>query len=106
MSQRVIRAGRNPYVTPGNKMAFKKLESGKLVFVKLEKSGKHQKCGDCKCRLAGIEKMRPQQMQKINKSQKTVNRAYGGNLCSGCVQQRILRSFLKEEQDHVRERNQ
>ena len=33
---------------------------------------------------------------------KSISRAYGGNLCAGCVKQRIVRAFLIEEQKIVK----
>ncbi|KAJ3409714.1 60S ribosomal protein L34, partial [Chytriomyces hyalinus] len=35
-------------------------------------------------------------------NQKSVNRAYGGSRCAGCVRNRIVRSFLIEEQKIVK----
>ncbi|KAJ2110879.1 60S ribosomal protein L34B, partial [Coemansia sp. RSA 921] len=39
---------------------------------------------------------------RLNKSQKSVSRAYGGSRCSTCVRTRIVRAFLIEEQKIVK----
>lgn len=38
----------------------------------------------------------------MNKSKKTVHRAYGGHLAAGVVKERIVRAFLVEEQKIVK----
>ena len=55
------------------------------------------KCGDCGEALAGVPTLRPRKYATLSKRQKTVSRAYGGSVCSGCVKQRITRAFLIEE---------
>jgi large subunit ribosomal protein L34e len=50
------------------------------------------KCSKCKSPLKGIPRLRPVKMQNISKSQKTVARPYGGNMCSSCT-----RSLIKAQ---------
>ncbi|KAH9387245.1 large subunit ribosomal protein L34e [Nematocida major] len=103
MAQRVVRAGYNPYVTPSNKMMFCKNEKGELFFRKQKKAGSTQKCGDCKQSLRGIPAMRPADFARLPKSQRTINRAYGGTVCAVCVEKRVLKSFLTAEEKQIRE---
>ncbi len=44
------------------------------------------KCAICKSELAGI----PKEYQKLSKTKKTVNRPYGGSLCSKCMRRLII----------------
>jgi hypothetical protein len=46
--------------------------------------------------------VRPNTLTRINKSKKTVHRAYGGHLAAGVVRERIVRAFLVEEQKIVK----
>jgi large subunit ribosomal protein L34e len=46
--------------------------------------------------------LRPAAYHRLSKNQKTVNRAYGGSRCAGCVRNRIVRAFLVEEQKIVK----
>lgn len=103
MAQRVVRAGYNPYVTPSNIMMFVKDDKGKLYYKKQKKAGSPQKCGDCKKNLQGIPALRPAAFARLPKSQRTINRAYGGTVCPVCVEKRILKSFLTAEEKQIRE---
>ncbi len=47
------------------------------------------KCSCCKTVLKGIKKLLPYQYKSISKSEKKVNRPYGGNLCSSCMRLKI-----------------
>lgn len=53
-------------------------------------------------RLNQIPALRPREYANISKPQKTVQRAYGGSRCGGCVRDRIVRAFLIEEQKIVK----
>lgn len=46
--------------------------------------------------------VRPSSLHRVNKSKKTVHRAYGGHLAAGVVKERIVRAFLVEEQKIVK----
>ncbi|EHY66606.1 large subunit ribosomal protein L34e [Nematocida ausubeli] len=107
MAQRVVRAGYNPYITPSNVMVFAKdKETGKLYFKKQKKTGSPQKCGDCKKKLEGIPTLRPAAFARLPKSQRTINRAYGGTVCGVCVEKRILKNFLTAEEKQIKEMTQ
>jgi large subunit ribosomal protein L34e len=47
------------------------------------------KCAKCKAILKGISRERPAKMKNLPKTQKTVSRPYGGNLCSKCMRSTI-----------------
>ncbi len=51
-----------------------------------------------------IPRARPHDYKLMKKHERTVNRAYGGVLCAGCVKDRVLRAFIVEEQKTVTER--
>jgi large subunit ribosomal protein L34e len=71
------------------KRIFKRTPGAKTVLhYVLRKPSKH-KCSVCGDILKGIKNLRPTKMQNIAKSQKTVKRPYGGNLCSKCMRQKI-----------------
>jgi hypothetical protein len=57
---------------------------------------------DCGTKLAGIPALRPREYATISRPKKTVQRAYGGSRCANCVQDRIVRAFLIEEQKVVK----
>ncbi|KAM3174018.1 hypothetical protein ACTXT7_011390 [Hymenolepis weldensis] len=75
-----------------------KTPGGKLVYIYQKKRGTFPKCGDCKCKLAGVKPSRPMDRTRMSKRLKTVSRTYGGSRCHACVRSRILRAFLMEEQ--------
>jgi len=47
------------------------------------------RCSSCKNVLKGIKRNRSYSFRNIPKSQKKVNRPYGGNLCSKCLRLKI-----------------
>ena len=75
---------------------------GRLTVHYRTKVAKGPKCGGCGRSLAGIPHLRPTHYARISKRQKTITRAYGGNQCGGCVRERIIRSFMVEEQRNVK----
>ncbi|RDA86267.1 hypothetical protein CP532_5117 [Ophiocordyceps camponoti-leonardi (nom. inval.)] len=77
-------------------------ESKQLRLLHIKKRGTVPKCGDCGAKLSGIPALRPREYANISKPQKTVQRAYGGSRCGGCVRDRIVRAFLIEEQKIVK----
>jgi len=69
---------------------FRKTPGGRTVkHYKLRKPAK-AKCSGCGDVLKGIARGRPSRMKNLPKSQKTVSRPYGGNLCSKCMRQAII----------------
>ncbi|MBS3132309.1 50S ribosomal protein L34e [Candidatus Woesearchaeota archaeon] len=54
------------------------------------KAPKAAKCGNCGAVLHGIPRARPYKMRTMAKSRKTVERPFGGNLCSRCMRAAIV----------------
>lgn len=79
-----------------------KTPGGQLRYLHVKKNGTRPKCGDCGVALAGIPALRPREYATISRTHKTVQRAYGGSVCAGCVKERIVRAFLVEEQKIVK----
>ncbi|ODV58540.1 60S ribosomal eL34 domain-containing protein ASCRUDRAFT_50727 [Ascoidea rubescens DSM 1968] len=102
MAQRVTYRRRNPYNTRSNSIKTVKTPGGILKAQHVKKLGTRPKCGDCGSALSGIATLRPRQYAQISKTHKTVSRAYGGSRCGQCVKERIVRSFLIEEQKIVK----
>eukprot|EP00299_Pterocystis_sp_00344_P002344 c12657_g1_i1.p1 GENE.c12657_g1_i1~~c12657_g1_i1.p1 ORF type:complete len:110 (-),score=19.78 c12657_g1_i1:44-373(-) len=103
MVQRLTYRRRLSYNTASNKTRVVKTPGGKLTYQYLKKRGSAVKCGDCGSALSGIPRLRPIQLSRLSRRQKTVNRAYGGSRCAKCVRDRIVRAFLIEEQKIVKQ---
>ncbi len=73
---------RNKVITPSNT----------IVLHYRRKTPGVAKCSKCKCALKGIPRVRSFQLKQLPKSMKTVERPYGGNLCSQCT-----RALLKQK---------
>ena len=101
MVQRLTYRRRHSYATKSNKVRVVKTPGGRLVYNYLTKKAAAPKCGDCGTKLIGIPALRPVEYSRLARHEKTVNRAYGGSRCAGCVRNRILRAFLVEEQKIV-----
>ena len=72
--------------TPGGKT---------IIHLKPKMHSKHE-CGICHNQLHGKPTGRPVIIQKLNKNKRTIDRPFGGNLCSKCSRQIIgLRTKLK-----------
>ncbi|KAI8058594.1 60S ribosomal protein L34-B [Syncephalis plumigaleata] len=102
MVQRLVYRRHNGYNTKSNRVKIVKTPGGRLVYHHIKKAGTVPKCGDCGTKLLGLPAMRPIELSRISKRQKTVNRAYGGSRCAKCVRNRIVRAFLIEEQKIVK----
>jgi len=76
--------------------------AGELRYLHISKLATAPKCGDCGTKLPGIPALRPAEYSRISKNRKTVQRAYGGSRCAGCVRDRIIRAFLVEESKVVK----
>ena len=68
---------------------FKKTPGSKTVLKHLLRKPKKAKCAKCGDILKGIARDRPTKIKNLPKSQKTVSRPYGGNLCSKCMRKTI-----------------
>lgn len=85
------------YNTRSNKVKNIRTPGGKLVVRYLKKPGSINKCGECSKELEGLKKTRPAERSRLKKHQRTVSRAFGGNICGKCLKNRILRCFLSKE---------
>ncbi|EYC13581.1 hypothetical protein Y032_0043g796 [Ancylostoma ceylanicum] len=101
MAQRVTYRRRLSYNTKSNKAKIVKTPGGRLVFQYLKKRGSVPKCKDTGVKLHGITPARPRELTRLKKNQRTVSRTYGGCLSPNAVKERIIRSFLLEEQKIV-----
>ena len=102
MAARVTYRRRNPYNTTSNNVKLIKTPGGKIRYLHVKKTATSPKCGQCGIALAGVVSLRPNQYHNAKRSDKTVQRAYGGSLCATCVKERIIRAFLIEEQKIVK----
>jgi large subunit ribosomal protein L34e len=73
----------------------KRLPSGKTVLRYEKRAPGQRLCAICKSELKGIPRVRPVEMQNLPKSMKTVERRYGGNLCSKCSRLKIVNDSRK-----------
>ncbi|KAL5117148.1 hypothetical protein ACEQ8H_004973 [Pleosporales sp. CAS-2024a] len=101
-SSRLTYRRRAPYNTKSQKVRIIKTPGGELRYLHIKKKGTAPKCGDCGTKLAGIPALRPREYATVSRPKKTVQRAYGGSRCANCVQDRIVRAFLIEEQKVVK----
>ncbi|KIH92716.1 large subunit ribosomal protein L34e [Sporothrix brasiliensis 5110] len=101
-NNRVVYRRHNGYNTSSNLTRVVKTPGGELRVLHIKKRGTAPKCGDCGIKLPGIPALRPRQYAQISKPKKTVQRAYGGSRCANCVQDRVVRAFLIEEQKIVK----
>lgn len=99
MSERLTHRGRRTYNTRSNQKIIKRTPGNKLVYVRKPKPGCVAKCVECKIQLHGIAVGRPTALRRLPKSRRTVARAYGGNMCSKCLNLRIIDTFLSEEEN-------
>lgn len=73
-----------------------KLPTKRVVIRKRKKKPQIPKCAICKKPLHGIPRLRGSELKKLAKSEKSVERVYGGYLCSRCTREMIrekARSF-------------
>eukprot|EP00246_Nothoceros_aenigmaticus_P010773 TRINITY_DN275_c1_g1_i1.p1 TRINITY_DN275_c1_g1~~TRINITY_DN275_c1_g1_i1.p1 ORF type:complete len:121 (+),score=24.66 TRINITY_DN275_c1_g1_i1:51-413(+) len=102
MVQRLTYRRRHCYATKSNQTRVVKTPGGKLVFQTAKKRAKGPVCSVTGKRIPGIPHLRPAEYHRIHRHRKTVNRAYGGNMCGSAVRERIIRAFLVEEQKIVK----
>uniref|UniRef100_A0A060TG12 ARAD1D27390p n=1 Tax=Blastobotrys adeninivorans TaxID=409370 RepID=A0A060TG12_BLAAD len=102
MAQRVTYRRRNPYNTRSNRVKVIKTPGGNVRYLHVKKNGTRPKCAECKTALPGVPALRPREYATLSKTNKTVQRAYGGAVCSNCVRDKVVRAFLIEEQKIVK----
>ena len=62
-----------------------KTPGGRTARHYTERKPRNAGCGGCGAVLKGIARERPAKMRNMAKTHKTVERPYGGNLCSKCM---------------------
>ncbi|HDD46523.1 MAG TPA: 50S ribosomal protein L34e [Candidatus Aenigmarchaeota archaeon] len=82
--------------TKGLRKVKKRSPGGKQIIHYERRKGKPVVCALCKKPLHGIPRARPSEMKNMAKSKKTVNRPYGGNLCSECMRN-VIKSRIFEK---------
>ena len=98
MSQRLTHRSRRTYNTASNQKEIRRTPGNKLVYIPKKKRGVVPHCIKCDKKLNGIAIARPSELGRMKKSQRTVNRTFGGNLCGRCLSDRILGVFLGGEE--------
>jgi len=90
MVQRVTYRRRKSFHTKSNIVRKVRTPGGKLVVQYVGKRGKRPTCGEYGCDrpLSGIKAVRPKELSRLSKRQKTVTRPYGGAKCGKCVRTR------------------
>lgn len=99
MTQHVTHRGRRTYNNASNQKKIRRTPGNKLVYIPKKKFGIMPKCNACKARLHGIDMCNTSKFSRLRKSQRTVTRAYAGNLCGTCLETRILGAFLGLEEN-------
>ena len=82
---------------PGHKSKSKriiqrKVPGGRTVTHYENKIPSKAKCGNCGTELHGI----PKNVKKLAKTERTVNRPYGGHYCSKCMRAKIIEISVDE----------
>lgn len=99
---RWTRPGRHSYNTTTHSLRGVRTPGGVLKAQRIYKKTTGPKCSDCKTVLPGIKHMKSTAYRRTAKHERKVSRAYGGSCCHKCVQTRIVRAFLLEEQKAVK----
>jgi len=73
------------------KKKYVKLPGNKIKVIFKKRKPKSAKCGICGKELQGIPRLRKGDFRKLSKSERRPNRPYGGNLCSRCMRNEIIR---------------
>lgn len=102
MVQRLTLRRRNRYHTRSNIQRIVRTPGGKLAYLQVAKAGSRPSCRDCKAPLNGVSGVRGTVLRSVAKKDRTVTRAYGGNCCSKCVSDRVLRAFIVEESKAIK----
>merc|ERR1712080_274569 len=82
-----------PYNTRSNRIKPVKTPGANISAHSVKKKGIIRRCSTCKQKLEGIKKLRPSQMGRARKNDKTVSRVFGGEKCPKCTERIIIRCF-------------
>ena len=88
----------------GKKKSFRLIKTpGKKISILYNKKKKNYvKCSDTKKKINGIQKHSSSKFMSMSKNQKKISRIYGGCLSGNSLKERIIKSFLLEEQKIVK----
>ena len=64
-----------------------RIPGGASVVHYLRRNPSKARCASCNSILNGVASERPTKQKNLPKTQKTVSRAYGGNLCPDCTKE-------------------
>mmetsp|Transcript_10286 Transcript_10286/g.15042 ORF Transcript_10286/g.15042 Transcript_10286/m.15042 type:complete len:128 (+) Transcript_10286:47-430(+) len=105
LDKRVTYRRRRTWATASNQLKFVKTPGQKLTVHKVRKrtKGAHTPCYLGYKPIPGIKHIRHNTRDASNKRFRTVKRAYGGVLTHDLVRERIIRSFIIQEQRIVKE---
>jgi large subunit ribosomal protein L34e len=83
MAPRVTYRRHCSYNTLSNKIRKVRTPGGRLAALHVKKNVKAATCGEagCNLRLGGLKRVRSSLLKNLKKRERTVSRAYGGNLC-------------------------
>jgi large subunit ribosomal protein L34e len=73
---------------------MRKTPGGTTKRVYLKKKVGKPSCGSCGKHLKGMAHGRKAQLRNMPRSQRKVNRPYGGNLCSPCTRKQITQQVM------------
>ena len=104
MAEQLTHRGRRTYNNASNRKKIRRTPGNRRVYLPYKKGGVIPKCITCKGRLNGIDVCRQAKISRIRKSQRTVTRTYGGNLCGSCLSERIIGAFLDSEERTLAEK--
>ncbi|KAJ5068738.1 60s ribosomal protein l34 [Anaeramoeba ignava] len=93
---------RHPYNTKSNRVKVVRTPGDRHIYHYVKKRVKGRRCGVTGVTLHGLPHLRTLESRRHPKRDKKVYRAYGGCLSANTVRDRIIRSFLKEEQTYIK----
>eukprot|EP01015_Nassula_variabilis_P025932 TRINITY_DN512_c0_g1_i1.p1 TRINITY_DN512_c0_g1~~TRINITY_DN512_c0_g1_i1.p1 ORF type:complete len:113 (+),score=15.44 TRINITY_DN512_c0_g1_i1:19-357(+) len=94
---RVTYRRRKSYNTRSNRIRKVKTPGSRITVQYYRKNSNARKCPITGQQLTGIPVLRPYQYKFLKRRERTVSRAYGGNLSGLAVRDKIIRAFLIEE---------
>jgi len=78
--------------TRSRKRVYKVLPGGRTgIHFKREIVGKNR-CSVCGGSLAGIPRLLPSEMRKLNRTKRRISRIYGGQICHNCLKNALKKA--------------
>merc|ERR1712048_585140 len=101
LDRRVTYKRRASYRTDGNKFKIVKTPGGKLSIQYVQKKSK-----TIKKKMHGLKSARPADLRRMSYRHRRVARPYGGVLTHEEVKMRIMRAFLTEELQSIKQKKE